>query len=400
MRRRPARLALGTGLAVLGALGVLGAPGGITPPAGAARATGPPIPIQLVNLDATSSTVPARQGVQAAARHLNRTGGVAGRPLRVTECLTNQTTETGKACVDQAVAEPPAAVLAVQPGTATDHLAALTAAGIPYVAQTCNTSATLGGQYTSFCFGSDFVGLYASAAGYLAAQGTVKKAVLPFVNVPAATTGIRAYADPILVRAGITPVEVPIPEGTADIATVLAPALRANPDAAVVALLTGPGCVSTMQLRAELASTQPFLFPAMCTDPDVLDDAGPGAKGSLFVRQTITSDTDDPDVRTYRKAMARFARGTDPDDVYAQAGFAGLVNLAAAMRQIPAGTAIDAASTTAALRAAKQVPLFLTPGATYTCDGTAFVGLESLCAIRSHVVAYRGKGAWDDQGLF
>ena len=399
MRRRPARLALGTGFAVLVALGSAIVGGAGATPAGAAPASGPPIPVQLVNLDATSSTAATRQGVQAAVQHLNRAGGVGGRPIAITECLTDQTPEKGKACIDQAVAQRPAAVFAVQPGTAADNLAALTTAGIPYVAQTCNTSTTLGGQYASFCFGSDFVGLYSSAASYLKTLGTVKTAALPFINVPAASTGIKAYADPILLRAGITPVEVPIPEGTADVTATLTPALQANPDA-VIALLTGPGCVSTMTLKAAQSSTKPFVFPAMCTDPDVVGDGGAGAKGSFFVRQTIAFDKANADVKTYTKAMAKYSPRAEVDDVYAQAGFAGIMNLAAALQQIPAGTTVDAASTTAALRATRQVPLFLTPGGTYSCDGTAFVGLKALCSVQSHVVEYQGKGKWLDKGVF
>jgi branched-chain amino acid transport system substrate-binding protein len=290
-------------------------------------------------------------------------------------------------------------VFAVQPGTVADNLAALTTAGIPFVGQTCNQSATLGGQFTSFCFGSDFVGLYSSAANYLKTLGTVKKAALPFINVPAAATGIKAYADPILLRAGITPIEVPIPEGTADVTATITPALQANPDA-VISLITGPGCVNTMKLKASLAAAEPFVFPAMCTDPDVVSDGAAGAKGSLFVRQTIALDKKDADGKAYRAAMARFAPNADPDDVYVQAGFAGMMNLASALRLVPSGTAIDATSTTAALRAAKQVPMFLTPGATYTCDGSAFAGLKALCSIQSHVVEYRGKDAFTDKGVF
>lgn len=398
MRRRPVHPAIRTGIAAMVAFAATAASAGAT--AAATAPAGAPIPIHFVNLDATSSTTAARQGVQAAVKAINRAGGIAGRPLAATECVTDQTPETGKTCIDQAIAAKPAAVFAVQPGTASDNVPALSAAGIPYVAQTCNTSTTLGGQYTTFCFGSDFVGLYSSSAGYLKTLGTVKKAALLYVNVPAATSGIKAYAEPTLQRAGITPVEVPIPEGTADVTATVAPALQANAPDAVIALLTGPGCVSTMKLRSNPPSTKPFVFPAMCTDPDVVADAGAGAKGALFVRQTVTLDRRNADVRAYRRAMARFAPKADPDDVYAQAGFAGVTNLAAALRLVPTGTPIDAASTTAALRAAKQVPMFLTPGATYTCDGSAFPGLKALCSIQAHVVEYQGKGAWIDKGVF
>jgi branched-chain amino acid transport system substrate-binding protein len=395
MSRRQARRAVGALIAVVSGIVALAGPA-----SAAAPAPGVPIPIQFVNLDATSSTVAARQGVQAAVRQINRAGGIAGRPVQVTECVTDQTPETGKACVDQAIAAKPAAVFAVQPGTVSDDVPALSAAGIPYVAQTCNTSTTLGGQYTTFCFGSDFVGLYSSSAGYLKSLGTVKKAALLYVNVPAASSGIKAYAEPTLQRAGITPVEVPIAGGTADVATTITPALQTSAPDAVIALLTGPGCVGTMQLKATQQSTKPFVFPAMCTDPDVVADAGAGAKGSLFVRQTIALDRANADVRTYRRAMARFAPGVATDDVYAQAGFAGIMNLAAALRLVPAGTTIDATSTTAALRAARQVPMFLTPGATYSCDGSAFPGLKALCSIQAHVLEYQGKGRWLDKGLF
>src|SRR5690606_33165955 len=108
--------------------------------------------VHFVNLDATSSTTPARQGVTAAVKQINRSGGIGGRPLAITECVTDQTPEKGKACIDAAIAAKPAAVFSVQPGTASDSVPALTTAGIPYVAQTCNTSTTLGGQYTTFCF--------------------------------------------------------------------------------------------------------------------------------------------------------------------------------------------------------------------------------------------------------
>ena len=394
MRRRRARLAVASVITTVGMLGALAGP------AGAATApTGAPIAVQFVNLDTTSSTTSARQGANAAVRYLNQTGGIGGRPVQLTECLTDQTPEKGKACIDKAVAAKPAAVLAVQPGTAADNLGALTAAGIPYVGQTCNTNTTLTGQFTSFCFGSDFVGLYASAAGYLKGLGTVKKAALPYVNVPAAATGVKAYATPILLRAGIAPVEVPIPEGTADVTATITPAIQANPDA-VIGLLTGPGCINTIKLKTSLNSAKPFVFPAMCTNANVLSDAGAGAKGTLYVRQTITIDKKNADVKTYTKAMAQYARGANADDVYSQAGFAGVMNLAAAMKLVPAGTAVDATSTTAALRAAKAVPMFLSSGATYTCDGSAYAGLKALCSIQAHVIEYQGKSTWTDKGLF
>jgi len=402
MRRRRLCRAISCAVVVLGAAALL------APPAGAAAsaqkvqpASGPPIPVTFLNLDATSSTLPARQGAKAAVKELNRTGGIGGRPIQLTECATDQTPEKGKACMDAAAAAKPAAVLTVQPGAAVDSLASLQAAGIPYVGQTCNTNATLSGQFATFCFGSDFVGLYSSSANYLKSLTTIKRVALPYIAVPAATTGVTAYAVPIFQRAGITAVGVPIPEGTADITQLWIGMLEANPPPdATVGLLTGPGCITAMKTKPTTPTQKPLVLPAMCTDADVLHDSGPSAKGTLFVRQTAAIDRKSPDVKTYNKAMARYAAEIDPNDVYAQAGFASVMNLTSALRTIPAGTTIDAAATTNALKAAKAVPLFLGGGGTYTCDGTAFPTLKSLCSLQSHVVEYQGKQRWVDKGVF
>ena len=75
-------------------------------------------------------------------------------------------------------------------------------------------------------------------------------------------------------------------------------------------------------------------------------------------------------------------------------------DLASALRLVPAGTTVDAASSTAALKAAKAVPLFLGNGATYSCDGTAHTGLRALCSAQGHIVEYSGKGTWVDKGVF
>ena len=402
MRRRGLCRAIWCAVAMLGAAALL------APAASAAEraqkvppASGPPIPVTMVNLDATSSTVPARQGAKAAVKQLNRSGGIGGRPIQLTECVTDQGPETGKACMDAAAAAKPAAVLAVQPGSAADSLASLAAAGVPYVGQTCNTNATLSGQFATFCFGSDFVGLYASSASYLKSLTTVKRVALPYVAVPAATTGVTVYAVPIFQRAGITAVGVPIPEGTADITQLWIGMLEANPPPdATVGLLTGPGCITAMKTKPTTPTQKPLVLPAMCTDSDVVHDAGPSAQGTLFVRQTAAIDRKNADVKTYNKAMARYASDVDPRDVYAQAGFASVMNLAGALRTIPAGTAVDATATANALRTAKAVPLFLGGGATYTCDGTAFAGLKSLCSVQSHIVEYQGKQRWVDKGVF
>ena len=362
--------------------------------AGAAKVAGDPIVVQFANLTGTSSTTPALQAARAAVGWVNANGGIGGRPLALSACGTDGTAERGKACVDQAVAAKVSAVLAVQPGGVSDNLAALTAAGIPYVGQTCNTNATASGQFLSFCFGSDFVGLYSSAAGYLKSLATVKKVSLPYPGVPAASTGVKAYGVPTFARAGILATEVPIPENTADLATVLTPMYAANPEA-VVGLLNGPGCLAAMRARGTRPA--PLVLPDLCADPELLASATDAAVGTLFVRPTVTLDPKSVDVRAYDRSMRKWAPRADRNDVYAQAGFAAVANLAAVQRT--AATA-DAAGTLAALRAVRALPLFLGAGTTATCDGTAFPGLKALCSVQAHVLAYDGKGRWTDKGTF
>ena len=125
----------------------------------------------------------------------------------------------------------------------------------------------------------------------------MKRAALPYVAVPAATTGVSAYAVPIFQRAGITAVGVPIPEGTADITQLWIGMLEANPPPdATVGLLTGPGCITAMKAKPTTPTQKPLVLPAMCTDTDVVEDAGRSAKGTLFVRQTAATDRKNADV--------------------------------------------------------------------------------------------------------
>ena len=132
MRRRRICRAIWCGAAVLGAMALSAPSASAAEPAAKVKpASGTPIPVTFVNLDATSSTAPARQGAKAAVKELNRTGGIGGRPIRLTECVTDQTPEKGKACMDAAATAKPAAVLAVQPGAAVDSLASLADRGHP-----------------------------------------------------------------------------------------------------------------------------------------------------------------------------------------------------------------------------------------------------------------------------
>ena len=147
-------------------------------------ATGTPIPVTFVNLDGTSSTAPARQGARAAMKEINRTGGIGGRPIAITECLTDQTPEKGKACMDAAAAAGSRPRCSqCSPGAAVDSLASLAPPVSRTSRQTCNTNATLSGQFSTFCFGSDFVGLFSSSANYLKTLTTVKRVALPYINV-------------------------------------------------------------------------------------------------------------------------------------------------------------------------------------------------------------------------
>ena len=288
------------------------------------------------------------------------------------------------------------------PGAAVDSLASLQAAGIPYVGQTCNTNATLSGQFATFCFGSDFVGLYSSSASYLKSLTTIKRVALPYIAVPAATSGVKAYAVPIFQRAGITPVEVPIPEGTADITQIWIGMLEANPPPdATVGLLTGPGCITAMKTKPTTPTQKPLVLPAMCTDADVVHDAGPDRQGHA-VRAPDRGDRPQERRREDLQQGDGAVRRGDRSRRRVRAGGlrVGDEPRRARCARFPSARPSTPRPPRTRSKTAKAVPLFLGGGGTYTCDGTAFPTLKSLCSVQSHVVEYQGKQRWVDKGVF
>ena len=93
----------------------------------------------------------------------------------------------------------------------------------------------------------------------------------------------------------------------------------------------------------------------------------------------------------YAASMAKYAPGVDPQG-YASEGFQVVMSLYNVLKAVPAGTPITAASATAALQGAKNVPLFMGGGATFTCDHSVFKDHPSICGKTFFLSKYTTSG--------
>ena len=90
--------------------------------------------------------------------------------------------------------------------------------------------------------------------------------------------------------------------------------------------------------------------------------------------------------------MAKYAPDVPTYGVTAQ-GFSAVMDLYRALLTAPVPSILDGASLTATLRRARNVPLFMGGGATYTCDGSRLKVLSAVCSGLTVISRYQA-GQW------
>jgi hypothetical protein len=75
---------------------------------------------------------------------------------------------------------------------------------------------------------------------------------------------------------------------------------------------------------------------------------------------------------------------------FAPSSFASIMDVYRALQSTSDPAALNASSITAALNTAKDVPLFMGGGKTFTCDHSAFTKSPSVCTGAAFLVQYKG----------
>ena len=341
------------------------------------------IVIGLINTeDAPIGSFPdLRRGAQVAARYVNDTyGGVGQRPIQIVPCITNGTPESSLACANKLLAQHPVAVIGGVDLGATASLPAFQSAKVPYVGGTPVTTDALTSD-GSFMFAGGTATEVLGEVGYATDTLHAHRMAAVYVNVPGLLSTAVGLLNTIVRKLGVTSFKVvPVQSDAPDLVPALSSAAGSHPEA-VLAVFPGQSCTRVIEAVGSIGLKARMLYPSLCAGEQLLSAAGSASNGAVVASAYRPyTDTSDPEVKTYRSALARYDKSAKPS-LLSEAGFSVVMNLRALLTE--AGGPPSPASLDKALRAAKDHPNFL--AAPFTCDGQQIPLLRSLCNAKVQV---------------
>ncbi|WP_068166017.1 ABC transporter substrate-binding protein [Rhodococcus phenolicus] len=400
-RNRQFRTVAGTSALLLAAMFGTAACAGDQSPEGAAEvastsalpsnpAGGEPVKIGFVSTEggAAVSLPEMREGAEAAVEYLNNNGGgLAGRPVDLVVCKQQEEPTSATACANQFVEQKVAAVLS--PGTSQGPaiVPIVIGAGIPYV--------TLNGVAPIELTSPEVASLSAGLPGTLTAAATAAKqeGMAKFTMFASDGGGIAAMIDqmgkPIFQGFGVELEVVPMPLGVPDPTPVVTAGLTSNPDG-VSFIGDAATCTSVLKAVQTTAPTVKKVLIPTCLDENVVKAIGiDNVEGNIGITATDAL-SERPDTVLYRSILAEYAPDLSPTG-YGSTGYQTVMALAAATTGISGE--VDAASIQQALRTAANVEMPAGGGITFTCNGTAFSMMPSICSSQMLI------GEINDQGI-
>ena len=355
------------------------------------RATGTAVTVGFVTDGVTSAGGGAGEvaAAQAATRYVNEhLGGLAGHPVTLEVCNTNNSADGATTCASQLVAKNAVAVLENRNLQGPLLEANLNKANVPYL-----TYDSAAGEGYSSNMLTNTIGATAAPLKVALDQKLTRVAVVSIdVNLAG---GIRSLIEPWYRTAGITADFVAIRSDATDVDAQLRPVLAKDPQQIVLYVDT-PLCAKTLTaLRTERYAGSIFVG-GFCVDPTVTDQVPGGLVGTKLATNQST-DPGDSEVALYHDVMAAYAAGTDPDGVFTAGGYAAVLALRRGLNAL-AGD-VTPSSVHDALRAMSPQPMPLASKSTFQCSGTVVLGYSGLCSKDVIVTTLDAQGRAKDEQL-
>ncbi|WP_261568345.1 ABC transporter substrate-binding protein [Frankia gtarii] len=354
-------------------------------PAGTA-ATGEPVRIGFVSNEGGSavSQVDVRFGAEAATKYANdHLGGIAGRPIELVVCKEQEDPGSARACATKMIEAKVVAVVMSTTALGDSMAPVITGAGIPYV----SVSGASAAEFTSdrsFLWSGSFPGALGAMAKY-ASEHHIASVDLAVIDAGAVTGTVKALGQPVFDKAGVELRLTAIAPGTPDASAPIAAAVASHPGAfAIVGDETH--CIAVLKALQTAAAKQPRMIIQACVGKTV-EDAAPGTLDGALLFTFADVYSDDPDSVLYRTVMATYAPKT-PVDGFAVTGYQDVLGLVRGLSGLH-GT-VTTETTSAALRAAKAVPLPAGHGISFTCDKKAVPILAAVCGASALVTPIAG----------
>jgi branched-chain amino acid transport system substrate-binding protein len=331
-------------------------------------------------------------GATAATKYINAyLGGIAGRPIKLDVCATNQTPAGAATCVTKFATDK--VVAAINPDSAVQGamLPQLATAGIPVFVGASLDQKTL--STPDVFIMENGLGYGLAGPAKLAAQAGDKRAAIVVTDVPAAAGAVKAAAPMFYGNVGVKVDVVPIPPGTADMSPQIQAELSHSPG--LMDIIGVPAfCAQAIRAMKSVGFQGTIVVLSPCANASTATTAG-----DLTGVKVVTSTTTDPnsaEFKLYAAVMSKYSPGKDqsgltPDGYQANLGFA------RALAGLTGG--VTRQSISAALKRMNATPMPLADGITFKCDGTAVpVIAPNICASAVLSGALGAQGQVDAKG--
>ena len=369
--------------------------------------SGKPLTVFWVNEEgasATASSPESFEAAEAAVDYVNKNlGGVKGRPLSLIHCATLGTQTSAITCANDAVdAKPDVYIKGVETANA-PAVPIITGAGIPYVTLNAGDPDELTTKDT-FSLSAGYAAQLAPVIPYLKSKG-IKSIGVIYTNVPSLSSilGQGSSTQKLAAKDKIKYTSVPAAITTGDLTPAYS-ALLADKVGAIYVVTDAQQCAAALAARSSLDDTTPLFVASACNVQSVLSTVPESVTAGMIVALQDTSTvTSDPDTRIYLKAMKLYEPAANIGG-FAPTGFESIIDFYRAMLTAPDPRKLDPASIISTLDSAKNVPLFMGGGKTFTCDHEAFPTSPSVCTGAAFLAKYSyGKyslvGAYDSSQL-
>lgn len=336
-------------------------------------ASGEPVKIGFV-YDGTTEAIDNAgdlDAAEAAVGYVNDyLGGIAGRPIELEVCSTDQTPAGAGNCVSQFAQAEVAAVLNGTTGQAGSLFEPLDEAGIPVFVSAADPR-----DATATIMTNGILSLAAGPAKVFADAG-VENATIIGIDVPAASAALKQSAPLFYGEAGVDVDVVLIPPDTPDMTPNVQAALTSDPGGMTV---VGDSLFCTKAMNAIAAAGYDGLLVVIpqCFDQSFLDNVT-NLEGAIMLT-TSTTDPDSEEYQLYRAAMTTY--GGDDIDLGATApqAYQAVVGFARAMEGLDGD--VTPASVEKALLEMPPTPMPLADGLTFQCDRKQVSIAPNICSL-------------------
>ncbi|WP_067650765.1 ABC transporter substrate-binding protein [Nocardia harenae] len=355
-------------------------------------ATGSPIRIGLLSPEggAAISLPGNREAAEAVVAYANANlGGIGGHRVELVTCATKEDPASNRDCANRMVEERVTAVVVTASAFGDTMVPVIVGAGIPYVVANASSAAemTTPGAYS---LTGGYPGVLQGMATYAAERGH-KKTTIFVLDSPATVVTANSMGKAAFSAKGIELNVVPIPAGTPDATPQVSSGIGS--DVGAVAIAADPTlCTSVLKALDTLGAGQDKMLVQPCSDPSTVEAVGDALDGAqVFSTSDLTSD--DPEAVLYRTVMKQYAPNTELSGL-TYAGYQSTLGLVRAAQGVTGEP--TAAAVSAALTSARNVPLPVGHGITFSCDSSV-PQLPALCSTDMVRVTLRDGVATDPQ---